>query len=162
MIRYFCKSLKPSVQAKMEQRGWELNSFKKLVQKAVDVEAKADFGPAPIFAIPISIASRVATPLILLLPKFHPKVIKWRIPKSRNWRNPRNQKHLLLSVPRTLRPPRRLGKRRRTIAATDAGTEHQRMAGHRKGTPQPPGSTTPPPLRVEIHEGTRTEAAYKS
>ena len=29
----------------MEQRGWELNNFKKLVQKAVDMEAKAVFWP---------------------------------------------------------------------------------------------------------------------
>ena len=93
MICYFRKGLKPSVRAKMEQRGQKLDSFEELVQKAVDAEAKAALWPrfyicntnqyclwgsrpAPIFATPISIASGVAAPLILLLPKFHPKVTK--------------------------------------------------------------------------------------
>ena len=45
MICYFRKGLKPSVQAKIEQRGWELNNFEELVQKAVDVKAKVILQP---------------------------------------------------------------------------------------------------------------------
>ena len=42
MIYYFRKDLRPSVTVKMEQRGQELKSFKKLVKKAVNAKAKAD------------------------------------------------------------------------------------------------------------------------
>ena len=45
MICYFRKDLKPSVWAKMEQRGRKLDRFEKVVQKAVDVEANAAFWP---------------------------------------------------------------------------------------------------------------------
>ena len=45
MIWYFWKSLRPSVMVKMEQRGQEPNSFKEVVKKAVDAEAKVVFGP---------------------------------------------------------------------------------------------------------------------
>ena len=45
MVRYFHKGLKPSVWAKMKQRGQELHSFEELVQKAVDAEAKAALRP---------------------------------------------------------------------------------------------------------------------
>ena len=41
MIWYFREGLRPSVRVKMEQRGRELNSFEELVEKTVDVEAKA-------------------------------------------------------------------------------------------------------------------------
>ena len=41
MIRYFRKGLRLSVRVKMEQRGRELDSFKELVEKTVDAEAKA-------------------------------------------------------------------------------------------------------------------------
>ena len=45
MICYFCKSLKFSIQAKIEQRGQKVDSFEKLMQKAVDVEGKAVLWP---------------------------------------------------------------------------------------------------------------------
>ena len=45
MIWYFREGLRPSVRVKMEQRGQELNSFKELVEKAVDAEAKAALQP---------------------------------------------------------------------------------------------------------------------
>ena len=45
MIWYFQKSLRPSVTVEMEQCGRELNSFKKLLKKAVDKEAKATLQP---------------------------------------------------------------------------------------------------------------------
>ena len=41
MIWYFRGGLCPSVRVEMEQRGRELDSFKELVEKAVDAEAKA-------------------------------------------------------------------------------------------------------------------------
>ena len=41
MIRYFREGLRPSIRVKIEQRGRELNSFKELVEKAVDAKAKA-------------------------------------------------------------------------------------------------------------------------
>ena len=40
MIKYFWKSLKFSVQAKIEQPSHKLDSFKELIQKIVDIEAK--------------------------------------------------------------------------------------------------------------------------
>ena len=45
IICYFCKGLNLSLQVEIEQRDWELDNFKELVQKAVDVEAKAAFWP---------------------------------------------------------------------------------------------------------------------
>ena len=45
MIRYFREGLKPSIRAKMEQCGRELDSFEDTIQKTVNVEAKAAFGP---------------------------------------------------------------------------------------------------------------------
>ena len=45
MIWYFQEGLRPSVRVEMEQRGPELNSFKELVKKTVDVEAKAVLQP---------------------------------------------------------------------------------------------------------------------
>ena len=45
MICYFRKGLKPSVQAKMEQRSQKFDSLENLVQKAVDVETKAALWP---------------------------------------------------------------------------------------------------------------------
>ena len=45
MIWYFREGLRPSVRVKMEQRGRELDSFKELVEKAVDAEAKAALWP---------------------------------------------------------------------------------------------------------------------
>ena len=45
MIWYFRKSLCPSVRVEMKQRGQELNSFKELVEKAVNAEAKAVLRP---------------------------------------------------------------------------------------------------------------------
>ena len=75
---------------------------------------------------------------------------------------PKNQKTKLLSVPITLRSPKRLEKRKRTTTGTERATEPHKMEDHKKALPQPPGSTTPPPLGVEIHEGTRTEAADRT
>lgn len=46
MIRYFREGLKPSIKAKMDQRGRELDSFEELVEKAVEAEAKAALQPA--------------------------------------------------------------------------------------------------------------------
>ncbi len=45
MIRYFREGLKPSIWVKMEQRGRELDSFKELVKKAKDAEAKTALRP---------------------------------------------------------------------------------------------------------------------
>ena len=45
MIWYFQKDLRPSVRVEIEQRGRELTSFKELVKKAVDAEAKAALWP---------------------------------------------------------------------------------------------------------------------
>ena len=45
MIRYFREGLKPSVRAEMEQRSRKLDNFEELVQKTVDVEAKAALQP---------------------------------------------------------------------------------------------------------------------
>ena len=42
MIRYFWKSLKPSIKVEMEQQDRVSTSFKEIVQKAVNIEAKAD------------------------------------------------------------------------------------------------------------------------
>ena len=45
MIWYFRQSLRPSGKVKTKQRGWELDSFKELVKKAVDAKAKAALWP---------------------------------------------------------------------------------------------------------------------
>ena len=45
MIRYFWEGLRHSVRVKMKQRGQKLDSFKELVEKAVDAEAKAALRP---------------------------------------------------------------------------------------------------------------------
>lgn len=45
MIRFFREGLKPSIKAQMEQRGRELDSWKELVEKAIDAEAKAGRQP---------------------------------------------------------------------------------------------------------------------
>ena len=45
MIWYFQEGLRPSVRVEIEQRGRELNSFKELIQKAVDAKAKAALRP---------------------------------------------------------------------------------------------------------------------
>ena len=45
MIWYFREDLRPLMMVKMEQRGRELNSFKELVEKAVDAKAKAALRP---------------------------------------------------------------------------------------------------------------------
>ena len=45
MIWYFRKGLCPSIRVEMEQRDRELNSFKELVEKTVDAEAKAALRP---------------------------------------------------------------------------------------------------------------------
>ena len=41
MIRYFQEGLKPSIKVKIEQPDWASTSFKEMVQRAVNVEAKA-------------------------------------------------------------------------------------------------------------------------
>ena len=41
MIRFFRERLKPLVRAQIEQRGWELDGWEELVEKAVDGKAKA-------------------------------------------------------------------------------------------------------------------------
>ena len=45
MIQYFREDFEPLVRVKIEQRGQELNSFKELVKKTVNAEAKATFQP---------------------------------------------------------------------------------------------------------------------
>lgn len=45
MIWYFWKELKPFIKAKIEQRNCELDSFKELVEKVVEAEAKAALQP---------------------------------------------------------------------------------------------------------------------
>lgn len=49
LIRFFREGIKPSVKAQMEQRGLELDSWDKLVEKAIDAEAKASLQPVSIF-----------------------------------------------------------------------------------------------------------------
>ena len=41
MIRYFREGLRPSIRAQLDARGRELDSWEEVVEKAVDVEAKA-------------------------------------------------------------------------------------------------------------------------
>ena len=41
MICYFWKDLKPFIKVKIEQQDWTLTSFKEMMQKVVNVEAKA-------------------------------------------------------------------------------------------------------------------------
>lgn len=41
LIQLFREGFKPSVRAQMEQRGRKVNSWDKLVQKTIDVNAKA-------------------------------------------------------------------------------------------------------------------------
>lgn len=41
IIWLFEKSLKPSLRVEIEERGWELNIFKKIVIKAVETKGKA-------------------------------------------------------------------------------------------------------------------------
>ena len=45
MLKYFQKSLKPSVLAKLEYWDLELKSFDQMVKKAVDAEAKSALYP---------------------------------------------------------------------------------------------------------------------
>ena len=45
MIWYFWEGLRLLVQVEMEQRGQELNSFKEIVEKAVNAKAKATLRP---------------------------------------------------------------------------------------------------------------------
>ena len=45
MIRYFREGFRSSIRAEMEQRGRKLDSFKELVEKAVNAEAKAALRP---------------------------------------------------------------------------------------------------------------------
>ena len=45
IIWYFWKGFRSSVQVKMEQRGQKLNSFKEIVEKAVNAKAKAALRP---------------------------------------------------------------------------------------------------------------------
>lgn len=46
LIRFFRDGLKPSIKVWMDQRGRELDSWDELVEKAIDVEAKASLQPA--------------------------------------------------------------------------------------------------------------------
>lgn len=45
MIKFFQEGLKPSIKAHMEQHGQDLDSWDKLVKKAVDVKAKTSLQP---------------------------------------------------------------------------------------------------------------------
>ena len=45
MIWYIQKDLRPSVRVEIEQRGQELDSFEKLIKKAIDAKAKAALWP---------------------------------------------------------------------------------------------------------------------
>lgn len=45
MIQYFQEDLKPSIEAKMDQRGRELDSFKELVERAVEAQTKGALQP---------------------------------------------------------------------------------------------------------------------
>ena len=46
LIRFFWEGLKPLVKAQMEQRGWELDSWEQLIEKAIETEAKAGLQPS--------------------------------------------------------------------------------------------------------------------
>ena len=48
LIRFFCKGLRPSIKAQIEQRGREHDSWEELVEKAIDAEAKASLQPPSI------------------------------------------------------------------------------------------------------------------
>ena len=41
LIRFFREGLKPSIKAQMEQEGQELDTWKEMIEKAVEIEAKA-------------------------------------------------------------------------------------------------------------------------
>ena len=71
---------------------------------------------------------------------------------------PKNQKPKLLSVPITLRFLRKFKRRKRITAGTKGVIKPHKMEDHKKALPQPPRSTTPPSLKVEIYERTRIEA----
>lgn len=43
LIRYFRESLKPSIKARMDQRGRELDSWDNLAEKACNAKAQASF-----------------------------------------------------------------------------------------------------------------------
>ena len=45
MIWYFQKGLRLSLRVEIEQCGWELDSFKEIVEKTVNIKAKAPFRP---------------------------------------------------------------------------------------------------------------------
>lgn len=45
MMQYFRKDLKLSIKVEIEQRGQELDSFNKIVEKTVDIEAKIALRP---------------------------------------------------------------------------------------------------------------------
>lgn len=45
IIRFFCKNLRLSIKAQMEQHGRALDDWEELVQKPVNVEAKVSFLP---------------------------------------------------------------------------------------------------------------------
>ena len=61
-----------------------------------------------------------------------------------------------------LRLLRRLGRRKKTTAGIKRATKRYKMEDHENAPPQPLDSTTFPPLGVEIHEITRTEAADRT
>ena len=46
LIRLFQENLRPSIKAQMEQTGRELGSWKEMIEKAVDAEAKTGLQPA--------------------------------------------------------------------------------------------------------------------
>ena len=46
MVRYFEKSLKPSIKAEIDQDAIHLDNYEELIVKAVRVEAKADLRPS--------------------------------------------------------------------------------------------------------------------
>ena len=163
-VRWFATSAKawsPQSKPKWSSAVKSLIALKNLCRRLSTWRSRPLFGPAPIFVTLISIASGVATPLILLLPKFYLRVTKWKTPESRNRKILRNQRDQLLSVARTLRPPKRLERRGKTITAINVATEHQRMAGYRKDPLQLLGSIRLPPRQVKIQEKTRTEALHR-
>ena len=107
-------------------------ALKNLYKKLLTQRLKFFFGLAPIFATPINIASEITVLLIPLPLKFHPRVTKQKTPKLKNWKSPKNQKHPLFNVSKTLQTPKRLERRKKTIIVTNETTKQQRIVSHKK------------------------------
>ena len=111
MIRYFQKGLRPLLRLKMEQRDPEIDNFEELVEKAVDPKAKAALRPRFYTCKTDQHHLRGSRPSAA---KANTQGQPMRIRGLKNLSpSLRNQRHQLFSIIITLRPPRRLGRRRK-------------------------------------------------